>query len=237
MDEASSPSGGHFPPVQAAAEARALLAELLASELVQDALVKIGPEPPADRAVRWRNGVHVTRTRRAQRIYLIELATRRVLTSPEIDHYASIICIRRQSGVWPPGAPPPVLFGGSVDRLATSAGQSRVRRPNISTVRFAAATLAECVHAVRIGSPEDLTKSDHRRLSQVLRHFGLEVRSLRPAFTVESAKKRRQRAQTNAAPVVAAERKALEGDVATGRSKRISDGSTRLSTYPTLDRL
>ena len=198
---------------------------LLANELVQDALLTIGPEPPPSGGGRWKQKVdasghavrwHTTRTKRAQRIFRIQLALRGLLTGSEIDHYASVIAERRSSEIWRKGHPPPVLSGAAVDRLATAAANHENRGPNSNTVKLAVDTLAYCVAQCRQGEPEGLNKHDQRRLSQVLRYFGLDPNSHLRRETVEGAKKRRQRQARAMGPIVQVERERLDARVAEG---------------------
>jgi hypothetical protein len=224
MSTGSGLSAGHF---SQPAEARArveneLLFAVLARKDVEDFLLAIGSEPPIKSKWKHREdrrdptfsaSWHVTRTKRAQRIYEVHLALRGLLTCGEIDHYASVFRERQRLKL--PLRPKPT------PDLTYASGS----RPTPQTVARAADALAQCVRAARHGLPEDLAKTDQNALYRVLDFLKVDRRSHRPALTPAGAKKRRQRSAKAMAPIVAAERERLAAEVAAGRMERFSEYS------------
>ena len=206
-----------------------LLAAVLANELVQDVLLAIGPEPAV--VGKWKHresrddpaysaSWHVARTRRAQRIYIVQLALRGLVTGTEIDHYASVIGERRRLGLWPKGQPPPIVLGHDYVARGVTLGRDGPKR---ATVALAASALSQCVKCGLQGLPENLDDYEQKARDRVLAFLGLERRVARPALTPAGAKKRRQRSAKAMAPIVAAERERLDAEVAAGRMVRVSE--------------
>ncbi len=235
MTRESVTPGGHWSQLQPEARRdgvhRELRLAVLANEKVQSALVALGPEPPVtskwklgshgdDEPYRW----HVTRTRRAQRIYLIHIAVRGLLTCAEIDHYASVIEERRRQRVWPKGQPPPSLLDHPAPTPADDSGAQR--GPSPQTVALAASALGDCVAAARGTGAEKLDSLEKKALYRTLEFLGLERRAQRQSRESgkpAAVKKRRQRGARARAELVAAEREHLDREVAAGRLTRVSE--------------